>query len=97
MPVCLLLWRTASHHWLGLLSLVSGGINRRLTLSPASIAAARPPARPAWIAGSLKSSRADIEVTRRLKEAMAPVNVSLIDHVIRAAGSGHSMVKMGLM
>ncbi|QKQ45969.1 hypothetical protein FOC81_04365 [Achromobacter denitrificans] len=45
----------------------------------------------------MKSSRADIEVTRRLKEAMAPVNVSLIDHVIRAAGSGHSMVKMGLM
>ena len=45
--------------------------------------------------GSSQPSRADIEVTRRLKEAVGLVNVSLVDHVIVAAGSGHSMSKMG--
>lgn len=47
--------------------------------------------------GSSQPSRADIEVTRRLKEAVGLVNVSLVDHVIVAAGSGHSMAKMGLI
>lgn len=45
--------------------------------------------------GSSQPSKADVEVTRRLKEAVALVNVSLVDHVIVAAGSGHSMAKMG--
>ncbi|CAB3630290.1 hypothetical protein HMPREF3069_23625 [Achromobacter xylosoxidans] len=47
--------------------------------------------------GSAQPSRADIEVTRRLKEAVGLVNVSLVDHVIVAAGSGHSMSKMGVI
>ena len=47
--------------------------------------------------GSSQPSRADVEVTRRLKDAVALVNVTLVDHVIVAAGSGHSMAKMGLI
>lgn len=47
--------------------------------------------------GSSQPSRADIEVTRRLKEAVGLVNVSLVDHIIVAAGSGHSMSQMGLI
>ncbi|WP_054471016.1 JAB domain-containing protein [Achromobacter xylosoxidans] len=47
--------------------------------------------------GSSQPSQADIAVTRRLKEAIGLVNVSLVDHVIVAAGRGHSMAKMGLL
>lgn len=47
--------------------------------------------------GSSRPSRADIEVTRRLKDAVGLVNVSLVDHVIIAAGSGYSMSNMGLI
>lgn len=47
--------------------------------------------------GSSQPSRADVEVTRRLKDAVALVNVTLVDYVIVAAGSGHSMAKMGLI
>ncbi|HEY9271197.1 JAB domain-containing protein, partial [Achromobacter sp.] len=47
--------------------------------------------------GSSQPSRADVEVTRRLKEAVALVNVTLVDHVIVAAGSGLSMAQKGLI
>lgn len=45
--------------------------------------------------GSSQPSRAEVEHTRRLKEAVALVNVSFVDHVIVAAGSDHSMANMG--
>jgi DNA repair protein RadC len=47
--------------------------------------------------GSSQPSQADIALTRRLKESVGLVDVRLVDHIIVAAGQGHSMAQRGLV
>jgi DNA repair protein RadC len=47
--------------------------------------------------GDLKPSAADIEMTRRLKEALALVEVRLHDHVIVGGNASASFVALGLI
>jgi DNA repair protein RadC len=45
--------------------------------------------------GTLRPSRKDIEMTRRLKEGFDYINVDIIDHIIVAEGKYYSMAKRG--
>jgi DNA repair protein RadC len=45
--------------------------------------------------GTLKPSRMDIEMTRRLKEGFDYINVDVVDHIIVADGKYYSMAKRG--
>jgi DNA repair protein RadC len=45
--------------------------------------------------GSVKPSRLDYEMTRRLKEGLEFINVDVVDHIIVAGGKYYSMAKHG--
>lgn len=47
--------------------------------------------------GNTQPSRADEELTKTLKSALALVDVRLLDHIITAAGQSTSMAEMGLV
>jgi DNA repair protein RadC len=47
--------------------------------------------------GVSEASQADIELTRHLKEALAMVDVVVLDHVIIGDGDPLSMVEHGLI
>ncbi|GAA0788522.1 RadC family protein [Marinobacterium sediminicola] len=45
--------------------------------------------------GDSSPSRADIQITQRLKDALALVDVRLLDHIIIGCGSSHSLAESG--
>lgn len=47
--------------------------------------------------GSLQPSRSDEQLTQRLKETLALIDVRVLDHVITAGGKAASMAELGLM
>lgn len=47
--------------------------------------------------GSTRASQADIQLTQRLSEALALIDVKVLDHMIVAGNSVSSMAEMGLM
>lgn len=47
--------------------------------------------------GTLKPSNADIQITQRVKSALALVDVRLLDHVIVGGGYWSSMAEQGLL
>jgi len=47
--------------------------------------------------GSLKPSDADIEVTNRITQALKPISVNVIDHIIVADGGFTSFAEKGLL
>lgn len=47
--------------------------------------------------GSLKASAADIDITRRITEALKPININVIDHIIVAGERYISFAEEGLL
>ncbi len=47
--------------------------------------------------GSLKASNADIDVTRKICQAMKPISVHVVDHIIVAGDHYVSFAEQGLM
>jgi DNA repair protein RadC len=47
--------------------------------------------------GTLEASRADIQITQRLKEVSKLVGIELLDHVILAKGGFYSFSDEGLL
>jgi DNA repair protein RadC len=47
--------------------------------------------------GSLKASSADIDVTRKIIQAMKPIGINVVDHIIVAGDHYVSLAEQGLM